>query len=90
MEWEWAETLNSQNSNIISILFCSGGFEIIVDLTGTKNDFFNLSRFKSTGVLVSNERLELGALGELLNSRASSLKPEKLFRCDNDERFSEW
>ena len=89
-EWEWAETLDSENGNIISLLFCSSGFKIVVNLTGTKNDFFNLVRFKSTGVLVSDDRLEFGALSELVNSRTSSLKSEKFFRCYNDERFSEW
>ena len=56
LEWEWAETLNSENSNIISILFGSSAFEIIVNLSGTKNDFFNLVRFKSSCVFVSDNR----------------------------------
>ena len=55
-EWEWTETLNSENSNIISIVFCSSCFKIIVDLSGTENDFFNLVSFKSTCVFVSDNR----------------------------------
>jgi len=56
LEWEWAETLNSKNSNINSIVFGSSCFEIIVNLSGTKNDFFNLVRFKSSCVFVSDNR----------------------------------
>ena len=55
-EWEWTEALNSENSNIISIVFCSSCFKIIVNLSGTENDFFNLVSFKSIGVFVSDNR----------------------------------
>lgn len=88
-EWEWTKTLNSNNSNIISILFCSISFKIIVNLARAKNDFFNLARFKSICVFVSDKRLEFGPFSELLNGRASSLKSKKFFWCDYDERFSE-
>jgi len=89
-EWEWTETLDSENGNVISILFCSSSFEIVVNLTGTENDSFNLVWFKSRGVFVSDKRLEFGAGGELVDSGASSLVSKKFFRCDNYERFSEW
>lgn len=55
-EWEWTEAFNSENSNIISIVFCSSCFKIIVNLSRTKNDFFNLVSFESSGVFVSDNR----------------------------------
>ena len=42
LEWEWAQALKSQDSNVILTISFSLGLKIVVDLARAKNDFSDL------------------------------------------------
>ena len=51
-EWERTKTLNSKNSNIILVFFCSSSFKIIINLTSTQNHLSNLFRSYQVWIFV--------------------------------------
>lgn len=66
MEWEWTQTLDSQDGDVMESLGVSLLLEVEVNLAGAENHFSDLALVKSLGVLVFNDWLEGGSLAELL------------------------
>jgi len=67
LEWEWAQTLNSQNGNIVLSISSSLSLEVVVDLTGAKNDFPDFGWLNEILVLVWDHWPEPGLTCEILD-----------------------
>ena len=83
LKWERTEILNSEDSNIILVLFGSVFFEVKVYLTSTKNDFSHLICLKFR-VLIRNDILESGAFYKVLEIRCSTLVSQQFLWGHND------
>jgi len=66
-EWEWTQSFNSKNSNVISVVFGSLCLKVIVYLSRAQNNFFNLVCSESLWVCITKYWLVFRTFSKIFN-----------------------